>query len=64
MHQHGHQHISMPIKTMMQCVKIATMAIERENHEMRRLKIATSTIFMYASRMLHLIMKAIDTTNM
>jgi len=43
-------HISMPIKTMMQCIKIVTEAIEKENtRNQRKLKIATSAITMYTS---------------
>jgi len=47
-------HISMPIKTMMQHVKIATEAIEEENtRDQRKLKIATLAISMYASILMH-----------
>jgi len=58
-HQHVHQCISMPIITMMQCVKIVTEAIEKEvTQDQRKLKIATSAISMYASILMHLKRKA------
>jgi len=54
-HQDVHQCISMPIITMMQCVKIVTEAIEKEvTQDQRKLKIATSAISMYASILMHL----------
>ena len=41
MHQDAHQCISIPITIMMQCVKIVTKAIEKENmQDQRELKIA------------------------
>ena len=50
---------------MMQYVKIATEAIEKENmRDQRKLKIAISAISAYASRMMCLKMKTIDTTNL
>ena len=50
---------------MMQCVKIVTKAIEKENTQnQRKLKIATSAISTYASILMHLKMKAVDTTNL
>ena len=56
MHQHAHQHISMPIN-------IVTKAIEKEYmRDQRRLKIATSAISMYASRLMHLKIKSQNTT--
>jgi len=43
-------HISMPINTIMQCVKIVTKAIERGNmRDQRKLKIGTLAISTYAS---------------
>ena len=52
MHQHAHQHISMPIN-------IVTEAIEKENMRYQReLKIATVAISVYASRLMHLKIKA------
>ena len=58
MHQHVHQRISMPIN-------IVTEAIEKENMRYQReLKIAASAISVYASRMMCLKIKTIDTTNL
>ena len=55
----------MPIKTMMQCVKIATEAIEKEDTwDQRKLKIATLAISAYTSRLMYLQMKAVDTKNL
>ena len=49
-HQCAHQHISMPINTMMQCVKLVTKAIEKENmRDQREIKIAVPAITAYAS---------------
>jgi len=48
-------HISMPIITMMQCIKIVTKAIEKENtRDQRKIKIASSAITMYMSILMHL----------
>ena len=45
--------------------QIVTEAIEKENmRDQRKLKIATLAISLYASRMMHLKIKAIDTTNL
>ena len=64
-HQDAHQCISIPITIMMQYVKIATKAIEKENmQDQGKLKVATSAISVYASRMMRLKMKTIDTTNL
>ena len=64
-HQHAHQHISIPIIIMMQYVKIVAEAIERENtRDQRKLKIAISAISAYASRMMRLKIKTVDTTNL
>ena len=50
---------------MMQYVKIVTQAIEKENmQDQRKLKIATSAISAYASKLMCLKMKAISTTNL
>ena len=63
-HQHAHQRISIPITIMVQYVKIVAEAIEKENmRDQRRLKIAVSAISMYTSRMMHLKIKPVDTTN-
>ena len=63
-HQDVHQRISIPITIMTQYVKIVTKAIEKENmRDQRKLKIATLTIPAYASRLMCLKMKAVDTTN-
>ena len=65
MHQHVHQRISIPITIMTQYVKIVAEAIEKENmRDQRKLKIAISAISTYASRMMHLKIKPIDTTNL
>ena len=57
-HQHVHQRISMPIN-------IVTEAIEKENmRDQRELKIAASAISAYASRMMRLKIKTVDTTNL
>ena len=57
-HQHAHQRISMPIN-------IVTEAIEKENMQyQRKLKIAALAISMYASRMMRLKIKTVDTTNL
>ena len=51
-HQHAHRNIIMPIN-------IVTRAIEKENTRyQRKLKIAASAIFEYASRLMHLKIKA------
>jgi hypothetical protein len=64
-HQHAHQRISIPITIMTQYVKIVTEAIEKENmRDQRRLKIAISAISAYASRMMRLKRKPVDTTNL
>ena len=64
-HQHAHHHISIPITIMTQHVKIVTEAIEKENtQDQRKLKIATSAISTYTSRMMHLKIKTVDTTNL
>ena len=64
-HQHAHQRISIPITIMMQYVKIVAEAIEKENmRDHRRLKIAISAISAYASRMMCLKIKTVDTTNL
>ena len=64
-HQHAHQRISIPITIMTQYVKIVTEAIEKENmRDQRRLKIAISAISVYASRMMRLKIKPVDTTNL
>ena len=64
-HQHAHQHISIPITIMMQYVKIVAEVIEKENmRDQRRLKIAISAISAYASRMMRLKIKPVDTTNL
>jgi len=53
------QCISMSIKTMMQCLKIVTKAIEKENMRgQRKLKIATSAISTYTSILMCLRIKA------
>ena len=50
---------------MMQCVKIVAEAIEKENtRDQRKLKIAISAISTYASRMMRLKIKTVDTTNL
>ena len=50
---------------MMQYVNIVTEAIEKENmRDQRRLKIAISAISAYASRMMRLKIKPVDTTNL
>ena len=50
---------------MTQYVKIVAKAIEKENmQDQRRLKIAISAISAYTSRMMHLKIKPIDTTNL
>ena len=50
---------------MTQYVKIVAGAIEKENmRDQRKLKIAISAISTYVSRMMHLKMKTVDTTNM
>ena len=55
-HQHVHQRISMPIN-------IVTKAIEKENtRDQRKLKIATSAISAYTSRLMHLKIKSQNTT--
>ena len=65
MHQHAHQCISIPITIMMQCVKIVAEAIEKENtRDQRKLKIAISAISAYASRLMRLKIKTVDTTNL
>ena len=64
-HQHAHQRISIPITIMTQYVKIVAEAIEKENmRDQRRLKIAISAISAYASRMMRLKIKPVDTTNL
>ena len=64
-HQHVHQRISIPITIMMQYVKTVAEAIEKENmRDQRRLKIAISAISVYASRMMCLKIKPVDTTNL
>ena len=64
-HQHAHQRISIPITIMTQYVKIVAEAIEKENTgDQRKLKIAISAISAYASRMMHLKIKTVDTTNL
>ena len=64
-HQHAHQHNSIPITIMMQYVKIVAEAIEKENtRDQRKLKIAILAISMYASPMMRLKIKTIDTTNL
>ena len=64
-HQHAHQHISIPITIMMQYAKIVAEAIEKENmRDQRKLKIAISAISAYASRMMRLKRKPVDTTNL
>ena len=64
-HQHAHQCISIPITIMTQYVKIVAEAIEKKNmRDQRKLKIAISAISAYASRMMHLKIKPIDTTNL
>ena len=64
-HQHAHQCISIPITIMMQYVKMVAEAIEKENtRDQRKLKIAISAISAYASRMMHLKIKTVDTTNL
>ena len=46
-------------------VMVVTKAIEKETtQDQRKLKIATSAISVYASRLMHLKMKAVDTTNL
>jgi len=51
--------ISIPINTMMQCVKIVIEAVEKENtRDQRKLKIATLTISIYTSILMCLISKA------
>ena len=53
MHQCVHQLISMPINTMMQCVKLVTEAIEKENmRDQREIKIAVPAITAYASMLM------------
>ena len=50
---------------MMQYVKIVTEAIEKETmRDQKKLKIATSAISAYASRMMCLKIQTIDTTNL
>ena len=50
MHQRAHQRISIPISAMMQCVKLVTEAIEKENmRDQREIKIAVPAITVYAS---------------
>ena len=64
-HQHAHQRISIPITIMTQYVKIVTKAIEKENtRDQRKLKIATSAISTYTSRLMCLKIKPVDTTNL
>ena len=64
-HQHAHQRISIPITIMMQYVKIVAKAIEKENmRDQRKLKIAISAISAYASRIMCLKIKTVDTTNL
>ena len=64
-HQHAHQRISIPITIMMQYVKMVAEAIEKENtRDQRKLKIAISAISAYTSRMMHLKIKTVDTTNL
>ena len=64
-HQHAHQRISIPITIMMQYVKIVAEAIEKENtRDQRKLKIAILAISAYASRMMRLKIKTVDTTNL
>ena len=65
MHQHAHQRISILITIMTQYVKIVAEAIEKENtRDQRKLKIAISAISAYASRMMRLKIKTVDTTNL
>ena len=65
MHQHAHQHISIPITIMTQYVKIVAEAIEKDNtRDQRKLKIAISAISVYTSRMMRLKIKTVDTTNL
>ena len=60
-----HQRISIPITIMTHYVKIVTEAIEKENtQDQRKLKIATSAISVYASRMMCLKIETVDTTNL
>ena len=64
MHQHADQCIRIPITIMTQYFKIVTEAIEKENmQDQRKFKIVTSAISAYASRLMCLKMKAVDTTN-
>ena len=64
-HQHVHQRISIPITIMTQYVKIVAKAIEKENmRDQRKLKIAILAISTYASRMMRLKIKTVDTTNL
>ena len=50
---------------MMQYVKIVIKAIGKENTgDQRKLKIAILAISAYASRMMHVKIKTIDTTNL
>ena len=44
----------MPINTMMQCVKLVTEAIEKENmRDQRKIKIAVPAITAYTSILMH-----------
>ena len=53
----------MPIETMMQCAKILTKALEKEDtQDQRELIIGTAAISAYASRLMHLKMKSWNTT--
>ena len=50
---------------MMQCAKIVTKALEKEDTQhQRELIIGTAAISAYASRLMHLKMKAVDTTDL
>ena len=64
-HQHVHQRISIAITIMTQYVKIVAEAIEKEKmQDQRKLNIAISVISAYKSRMMHLKIKTVDTTNL
>ena len=50
----------MPLKIMMQCAKIVTKALEKEDTQhQRELIIGTAAISAYASRLMHLKMKSL-----
>ena len=62
MHQHAHQRINIPITIMTQYVKIVAKAIEKENtRDQRKFKKAILAISAYASRMMRLKIKPVDT---